>query len=195
MSQGAGCIHKVMILHWDMCFQWMYSEENLVFLCQWNHKLPAEVDYTMVFSLLIKAGIENWNVTNVNGLAVRVFFCFCCCCCFSVFFFSFQKSNKTKEKVVWWLLPDTWVWYLKGGSSGPQFPVMFPFDCWLSVAMSFEFSQEVLNPDFYKQFSLHPNTCLFGSYWQKKFKILCRSNKPHLETGFGPKAASFQLLH
>lgn len=129
MSQGAGCIHKVMILHWDMCFQWMYSEENLVFLCQWNHKLPAEVDYTMVFSLLIKAGIENWNVTNVNGLAVRVFFCFCCCCCFSVFFFSFQKSNKTKEKVVWWHLGLVSKRGLFGSSVSGNVPIWLLAQC------------------------------------------------------------------
>lgn len=83
--------------------------------------------------------------------------------------------------------------------------LMNPYDCWLSVAMSLEFSHEVLNPDFYKYFCPIPltpnpgpthNICF--NFFEPFFfliKILCRSNKIHLEVGFVPEAPSFQLLN
>ena len=55
--------------------------------------------YFMFFSHLINRGVENLQVTKVNGLAVRGFS---------------KKSNKTKEKVVLMIATWSWIWYQEG---------------------------------------------------------------------------------
>ena len=60
---------------------------------------PVKFDYFMFFSQLINRGVENLQVTKVNGLAVRGFS---------------KKSNKTKEKVVLMIATWSWIWYQEG---------------------------------------------------------------------------------
>lgn len=43
--------------------------------------------------------------------------------------------------------------HVKEGYSGPQFQLMLPEDCWVSVTTFSEFSQTVLNSDFYEESS------------------------------------------